>query len=76
MGTPARYIECMEWFSWPPYSASGAPGAGRYPSKAPDSSKPSIVGYARAAEGCAPDRTLLAAVLSAQRAAGIMFVAG
>jgi serine protease AprX len=66
-GTPARYIECMEWFL-APYPISGGQGD---PTKAPDitinswSCPPS--------EGCSAN-TLQAAV-EAQAAAGIMMVA-
>src|SRR5947208_7480612 len=66
-GTPARYIECMEWFL-APYPIGGGQGD---PTKAPDitinswSCPPS--------EGCSAN-TLEAAV-EAQAAAGIMMVA-
>ena len=69
-GTPARYIECMEWFL-APYPLGGTPAQGD-PSKAPDITTNSW--ECPASEGCAP-ATLQAAV-QAQRAAGIMFVAG
>src|SRR5256884_5935950 len=65
-GTPARYIECMQWFL-APYPIGGGQGD---PTKAPDitinswSCPPS--------EGCSVD-TLQAAV-EAQEAAGIMMV--
>ena len=65
-GTPARYIECMQWFL-APYPVGGGQGD---PTKAPDitinswSCPPS--------EGCSPN-TLEAAV-AAQGAAGIMMV--
>ena len=67
-GTPARYIECMEFFL-APYPLNCTPNEGD-PTKAPDitinswSCPPS--------EGCSPD-TLQAAV-AAQRDAGIMMV--
>ena len=69
-GTPARYIECMEWFL-APYPIGGTPAQGD-PAKAPDLTTNSW--QCPASEGCAP-ATLQAAV-EAQRAAGIMFVAG
>src|SRR5439155_19101779 len=68
-GTPARYIECMEFFL-APYPIGCTPNEGD-PTKAPDitinswSCPPS--------EGCSPD-TLQAAV-EGQAAAGIMMVA-
>src|SRR6266446_6955973 len=67
-GTPARYIECMEWFL-APYPISGGQGD---PLKAPDITSNSWV--CPPSEGCSPD-TLQAAV-EAQAAAGIMMVAG
>jgi len=66
-GTPARYIECMEWFL-APYPIGGGQGD---PSKAPDITINSW--FCSPEEGCSPD-TLQAAV-EAQRAAGIMMVA-
>ncbi len=69
VGTPARYLECMEWFL-APYPVGGTPADGD-PAMAPDLTTNSWV--CTASEGCAP-ATLLAAV-EAQRAAGIMFVA-
>ena len=67
-GTPARYIECMEWFL-APYPIGGGQGD---PLKAPDITSNSWV--CPPSEGCSPD-TLQAAV-EAQAAAGIMMVAG
>ena len=67
-GTPARYIECMEWFL-APYPIGGGQGD---PLKAPDITSNSWV--CPPAEGCSPN-TLQAAV-EAQAAAGIMMVAG
>ena len=67
-GTPARYIECMEWFL-APYPIGGGQGD---PTKAPDITNNSWV--CLPAEGCSPD-TLQAAV-EAQAAAGIMMVVG
>lgn len=66
-GTPARYIECMEWFL-APYPIGGGQGD---PTKAPDITNNSWV--CLVSEGCSPD-TLQAAV-EAQAAAGIMMVA-
>jgi subtilisin family serine protease len=68
-GTPARYIECMEWFL-APYPVGGAPAQGD-PTKAPDLTTNSW--GCPPSEGCQP-ATLQQAV-EAQRAAGIMFVA-
>ena len=68
-GTPATYIECMEWFL-APYPVNGTPAQGD-PSKAPDLTTNSW--GCPPSEGCAP-ATLQQAV-EAQRAAGIMFVA-
>lgn len=67
-GTPARYLECMEWFL-APYPIGGGQGD---PTKAPDIT----VNAWRCppSEGCSVD-TLLAAV-EAQAAAGIMMVVG
>src|SRR5439155_3672358 len=67
-GTPARYIECMEWFL-APYPIGGGQGD---PLKAPDITSNSWV--CPQSEGCSAD-TLQAAV-EAQAAAGIMMVAG
>ncbi len=68
-GTPARYLECMEWFL-APYPVGGTPAEGN-PDMAPDLTTNSW--SCTVAEGCGP-ATLQAAV-EAQRAAGIMFVA-
>jgi len=68
-GTPARYIECMEW-CLAPYPVGGTTAQGD-PAKAPDVTTNSW--GCPASEGCGP-ATLQAAV-EAQRAAGIMFVA-
>jgi subtilisin family serine protease len=65
-GTPARYIECMEWFL-APYPIGGGKGD---PTKAPDITINSW--FCNPDEGCSPD-TLQAAV-EAQVAAGIMMV--
>ena len=67
-GTPARYIECMEWFL-APYPIGGGQGD---PLKAPDITSNSWV--CPPSEGCSAN-TLQAAV-EAQAAAGIMMVAG
>ena len=67
-GTPARYIECMEWFL-APYPIGGGQGD---PTRAPDITSNSWV--CPPSEGCSAD-TLQAAV-EAQAAAGIMMVAG
>jgi subtilisin family serine protease len=67
-GTPARYIECMEWFL-APYPIGGGQGD---PLKAPDITSNSWV--CPPAEGCSA-ATLQTAV-EAQAAAGIMMVAG
>jgi serine protease AprX len=67
-GTPARYIECMEWFL-APYPVGGGQGD---PLRAPDITSNSWV--CPPSEGCSAD-TLQAAV-EAQEAAGIMMVAG
>jgi subtilisin family serine protease len=67
-GTPARYIECMEWFL-APYPIGGGQGD---PLRAPDVTSNSWV--CPPSEGCSAD-TLQAAV-EAQAAAGIMMVAG
>jgi subtilisin family serine protease len=68
-GTPARYLECMEWFL-APYPVGGTPAQGD-PSKAPDLTTNSW--GCPASEGCVP--ATLQAGVEAQRAAGIMFVA-
>ena len=68
IGTPARYIECMEFFL-APYPVGGDPGDGD-PTKAPDITINSW--GCPPSEGCAVN-TLQAAV-EAQRAAGIMMV--
>jgi serine protease AprX len=65
-GTPARYIECMEWFL-APYPIGGGQGD---PLKAPDITSNSWT--CPPSEGCSVD-TLQAAV-EAQAAAGIMMV--
>ena len=67
-GTPARYIECMEWFL-APYPIGGGQGD---PLRAPDITSNSWV--CPPSQGCSPD-TLQAAV-EAQVAAGIMVVVG
>ena len=67
-GTPARYIECMEFFL-APYPVDGNPNQGD-PLQAPDITSNSWV--CRPSEGCSVD-TLQAAV-EAQAAAGIMMV--
>jgi len=67
-GTPATYIECMEWFL-APYPIGGTPAQGD-PTKAPDITTNSW--GCPPSEGCSPG-TLQAAV-EAQRAAGIMMV--
>jgi subtilisin family serine protease len=66
VGTPARYIECMEFFL-APYPVGGGQGD---PSKAPDITINSW--GCPTTEGCSPN-TLQAAV-DAQAAAGIMMV--
>jgi serine protease AprX len=65
-GTPARYIECMEWFI-APYPIGGGQGD---PTKAPDVTINSW--YCDPPEGCSLE-TLHSAV-QAQTAAGIMMV--
>jgi serine protease AprX len=65
-GTPARYIECMEWFLAPTTIGGGDPD----PTKAPDITINSW--ECPSSEGCSWD-TLQAAV-EAQAAAGIMMV--
>ncbi|MCW5968751.1 MAG: S8 family serine peptidase [Blastocatellales bacterium] len=67
-GTPARYIECMEFFL-APYPTGGSPEQGD-PARAPDITINSWT--CPQSEGCEPE-TLRAAV-EAQRAAGIMMV--
>ena len=67
-GTPARYIECMEFFL-APYPVSGTPAQGD-PMKAPDITTNSW--GCPASEGCTT--TSLKAAVEAQRAAGIMMV--
>ncbi|MDX2043440.1 MAG: S8 family serine peptidase, partial [Acidobacteriota bacterium] len=67
-GTPATYIECMEWFL-APYPIGGTPAQGD-PAKAPHITVNSW--GCPPSEGCSPN-TLQAAV-EAQRAAGIMMV--
>ncbi|MEP6956144.1 MAG: S8 family serine peptidase [Chthoniobacterales bacterium] len=67
-GTPARYIECMEFFL-APYPVAGTPAQGD-PSKAPDVTTNSW--GCPASEGCAAG-TLQQAV-EGQRAAGIVMV--
>jgi subtilisin family serine protease len=69
-GTPARYIECMEFFL-APYPVNGDPNQGD-PLKAPDITSNSWV--CPPSEGCSAN-TLQTAV-EAQAAAGIMMVAG
>jgi serine protease AprX len=64
VGTPARYIECMEWFLAPTRIGGGDPD----PTKAPDITNNSW--HCPPEEGCSFD-TLQAAV-EAQAAAGIM----
>jgi serine protease AprX len=66
VGTPARYIECMEWFLAPTRIGGGDPD----PTKAPDITNNSW--HCPASEGCSFD-TLQTAV-EAQAAAGIMMV--
>jgi serine protease AprX len=68
IGTPARYIECMEFFL-APYPVGGDPSQGD-PTQAPDITNNSW--GCPPSEGCSPD-TLQAAV-EAQRAAGIQMV--
>ena len=68
-GTPARYLECMEWFL-APYPVGGTPAQGD-PTKAPDITTNSW--GCPPSEGCGP--ATLQAAIEAQRAAGIMFVA-
>jgi serine protease AprX len=68
-GTPARYIECMQFFL-APYPIGGDPSQGDA-SKAPDLSTNSW--GCPSSEGC--PSTLMQQAVEAQRAAGIMFVA-
>jgi uncharacterized protein (TIGR03437 family) len=68
VGTPARYIECMEFFL-APYPVGGTPAQGD-PSKAADVTINSWT--CPPSEGCAPETLQLA--LEAQRSAGIMTV--
>jgi serine protease AprX len=69
VGTPARYIECMEWFL-APYPVGGTPAQGD-PDMAPDVTNNSW--------GCPPSEgcpsALLQAAVENQRAAGIMLIA-
>ena len=65
-GTPARYIECMQWFLAPTRIGGSDPD----PTKAPDITNNSW--ECPPSEGCSVD-TLQAAV-EAQAAAGIMMV--
>jgi subtilisin family serine protease len=66
VGTPARYIECMQWFLAPTQIGGGNPD----PTKAPDITINSW--GCPTSEGCSPN-TLQGAV-DAQAAAGIMMV--
>lgn len=68
-GTPASYIECMEFFL-APYPVNGTPAQGD-PSKAPHVTTNSW--SCPPSEGCSVDS--LKAAVEAQRAAGIMMVA-
>ncbi len=68
VGTPARYIECMEFFL-APYPVSGTPAQGN-PSLAPDVTSNSW--GCPASEGCSTSS--LQAAVEAQRAAGITMV--
>jgi len=65
-GTPARYIECMQWFLAPTRIGGGDPD----PTKAPDITNNSW--ECPASEGCSFDS--LQAAVEAQAAAGIMMV--
>ena len=67
-GTPARYIECMEFFL-APYPVGGTPAQGN-PSLAPDVTSNSW--GCPASEGCST--TSLLAAVEAQRSAGITMV--
>jgi serine protease AprX len=69
-GTPARYIECFEWFIAP--YALGAPSDSGDPSKAPDVINNSW--GCPVSEGCSDPNALLEAVDNV-RAAGILVVA-
>src|SRR5438874_5071246 len=66
VGTPARYIECMQWFLAPTRIGGGDPD----PTKAPDITNNSW--ECPASEGCSFDS--LQAAVEAQAAAGIMMV--
>ncbi len=68
-GTPARYLECMEWFL-APYPVGGTTADGD-PAKAPDLTVNSW--SCPPSEGCTP--LVLKQGVEAQRAAGIMFIA-
>jgi subtilisin family serine protease len=68
VGTPARYIECMEFFL-APYPVGGTPAQGD-PTKAPDITTNSW--GCPPSEGCAVNS--LQAAVEAQRAAGIFMV--
>src|SRR5213594_585261 len=65
-GTPARYIECMQWFLAPTQIGGGNPD----PTKAPDITNNSW--ECPPSEGCSFDS--LQAAVEAQAAAGIMMV--
>jgi serine protease AprX len=65
-GTPARYIECMQWFLAPTRIGGGDPD----PTKAPDITNNSW--HCPPSEGCSVDS--LQAAVEAQAAAGIMMV--
>ncbi len=67
-GTPARYLECMEWFL-APYPIGGGQGD---PLKAPDITVNAW--HCPPSEGCSVNT--LQAAIEAQAAAGIMTVAG
>jgi cell division septation protein DedD len=66
VGTPARYIECMQWFLAPTRIGGGDPD----PTKAPDITNNSW--HCPPDEGCSVDS--LQAAVEAQAAAGIMMV--
>lgn len=68
-GTPATYLECLEWML-APYPNGATPAQGD-PSKAPDITVNSWT--CTTSEGCEPNT--LKAAIEAQRAAGIMTVA-
>jgi subtilisin family serine protease len=71
-GTPARYIECFEFFL-APYPVGGTPGQGD-PTKAPDVTNNSW--GCPLSEGCdAANTETLRQAVAAQRAAGIVTVA-